>query len=281
MSTATKVKDKIYEDTSLLKALHKNYAVIEFTPEGNILCANDNFFKAMGYSENDVIGKHHRIFCDSDYAESLEYKKFWKDLSLGESKIGEFKRYTKDKRELWLSASYTPICDSEGKVIKVVKFAQDNTEKISRDFDFSGKINAIDRAQAIIEFNLDGVILSANENFLQTVGYTLDEIKGKHHKIFCDPEYVQSNEYKKFWQNLSAGKFSSGEYKRFGKNGEEVWINASYNPIFDGEGNPFKVVKFASNITEQKIKSSDYESKINAIDKSLAAIEFSPDGTIL
>lgn len=170
MSTATKKEINIYQDESLLCAIHDHYAVIEFTPDGHIIDANDNFFSAMGFSKEEVIGKHHQIFCDPEYAGSLEYKQFWKDLSEGKAKIGEFKRFTKGKELVWLSASYTPIYNEAKEVVKVVKFAQNKTEQILKSFDERGKVNAIGRAQAVIEFELDGTILDANENFCQTLG---------------------------------------------------------------------------------------------------------------
>lgn len=281
MTLAPLEKIDIYKDESLLKAIHDNYAVIEFTPDGIIIDANDNFFKAMGFSKEEVVGKHHKMFCDPQFVEEFEYKKFWKDLAEGKSKIGEFKRYTKDHKEVWLGASYTPIFDEGGKVVKVVKFAQDKTKEVTEKFDYEGKMKAIDRAQAVIEFDLEGNILWANENFLKTTGYRLHEIEGKHHRIFCDLKYSESPEYKKFWQKLGRGEFESGEYKRFSKDGKDVWINASYNPIFNAEGKPVKVVKFASDVTEQKLRSVDFEGQINAIDRSQATIEFTPTGEIL
>ncbi|MCF8060394.1 MAG: PAS domain-containing methyl-accepting chemotaxis protein [Bacteriovoracaceae bacterium] len=271
----------VKHDDSIEKAINANYAVIEFYPDGNIIHANELFVKAMGYSADQLNGKHHQIFCEPEYTKSLEYRQFWKDLADGKAKVGEFKRFKNSGEEVWLTASYTPIFDENNKVIKVIKFAQDNTDHILHNLDSNGKISAVDRSQAIIEFNLDGTIITANENFLKTVGYSLDDIKGVHHRIFCDPQYTKTPEYMSFWAKLGSGQYDAGEYKRLGKNGKEIWINASYNPILDNDGKAYKIVKFASDITVEKVRNADFEAKILAMDKSQAVIEFNLDGTII
>ncbi|WP_083194181.1 methyl-accepting chemotaxis protein [Leisingera sp. JC1] len=239
-------------NAGVLAALDRAQAIIEFTPDGKITNANENFLATVGYSLDEIVGQHHRMFCDPDYASSPEYQKFWADLAAGEFAAGEFKRFGKGGAEVWINASYNPILDAGGKTFKVVKFASDITEEKQRIAEQDGKMAAISRAQAMIEFELDGTILTANQNFLATVGYSMDEIRGQHHRMFCDPEYTSSPEYRKFWADLASGEFSAGEYKRFGKGGKEVWINASYNPVFNADGKPFKVVKFATNITAEK-----------------------------
>ncbi|UWQ78211.1 PAS domain S-box protein [Leisingera sp. S132] len=239
-------------NAGVLAALDRAQAIIEFTPDGKITNANGNFLATVGYALDEIVGQHHRMFCDPDYAGSPEYSKFWADLAAGEYAAGEFKRFGKGGAEVWINASYNPILDAGGKTFKVVKFASNITEEKQRTAEQDGKMAAISRAQAMIEFELDGTILTANQNFLATVGYSLDEIRGQHHRMFCDPEYTSSPEYRKFWADLASGEFSAGEYKRFGKGGKEVWINASYNPVFNADGKPFKVVKFATNITAEK-----------------------------
>lgn len=268
------------EQDGLLNALHRAQAVIEFNLDGTIVAANENFLKTVGYSLEEIQGKHHSMFCPKAYAASEEYRAFWQKLNNGEVHAGEFKRQGKNGKEVWINASYNPIFDEGGKPVKVVKFATDVTAAKLRNAEFEGKINAIGRAQAVIEFNLDGTILTANENFLNTVGYSMEEIRGKHHRMFCDESYALTPAYREFWERLAAGKFESAEYKRFGKGGREVWINASYNPIFDMDGRPFKVVKFATDITATKAKNAEYEGKINAISKAQAVIEFNLDGTV-
>jgi methyl-accepting chemotaxis protein len=262
-------------------AISKSQAVIEFNMDGTIITANPNFLEAMGYKLPEIAGKHHSIFMPGDARNSVEYRAFWADLNLGKYKAGEFKRVGKGGREVWIQASYNPILDASGKAVKVVKFASDITSQKIRNMEDAGKIAAIGRAQAVIEFNLDGTIITANENFLGALGYSLAEIAGKHHSMFVAPSERESRDYREFWAALNRGEFRSGEYKRFGKGGKEVWILASYNPILDDTGKPFKVVKFASDVTAEKLKAADFAGQIEAIGKSQAVIEFNMDGVVL
>ncbi len=270
------------EALSQLTALNRVQAVVEFKLDGTILTANDNFLKTMGYSLQEIQGRHHRLFCDPVFAASSEYHSFWNRLARGEFQAAEYKRLHKSGKEVWINASYNPVFDSTtGKPIKVIKFATDVTAAKLRNAEFEGKITAISKAQAIIEFNVDGTILTANENFLKAMGYSLDEVQGKHHRIFCEPTYSDSQEYQRFWAALARGEFQAAEYKRLHKSGKEVWINASYNPILDANGRPFKVVKFATDVTASKLRNAEFEGKMNAIDKTQAVIEFTPSGTVL
>ncbi|MFC3677011.1 methyl-accepting chemotaxis protein [Ferrovibrio xuzhouensis] len=234
-----------------ITAINRAQAVIEFALDGTIRDANENFLKVMGYSLAEIKGKHHSIFADPAFAQSAEYKAFWDKLRRGEYEAAQYKRIGKGGREVWLQASYNPILDRKGKPVKVVKFATDITEQKLQMADFEGQLAAIDKAQAVIQFNLDGTILEANENFLNALGYTLAEVKGKHHSIFVEPAYVQSPEYKGFWDKLRRGEYDAAQYKRIGKGGREVWIQASYNPIMDASGRPYKVVKYATDVTKQ------------------------------
>ncbi len=265
----------------IYQALDRVQAIIEFNLDGTIIKANDNFLAAVGYSLSEIQGEHHRMFCDSEYANSLPYKQFWEKLAKGSLEKGEFKRLRKDGSEIWINASYNPVLDAEGKPYKVIKFATDVTAQKLQNADYEGKVNAISKAQAVIEFDLHGNIQTANENFLGATGYSLNEIQGKHHRMFCEPEYANSPAYKEFWAKLGSGTYDAGEYKRITKAGKEIWINASYNPIMDASGKPFKVVKFATDITASKLRSADFEGKMAAISKAQAIIEFNLDGTIL
>ena len=197
----------------------------------------------------EILGKHHRLFVDPDYSGSQDYKEFWSKLGRGEFHSGEFRRIGACGREVWIQATYNPVLDSRGKVIGTIKVATDITEAKLQNAEFEGKVNAISRAQAVIEFTPKGEIITANDAFLQTIGYGLDEIRGKHHSLFVEPSYAQGAEYLDFWRKLNAGEFIASEFKRFGKNGREVWINASYNPIFDLNGRVVKIVKFATDVT--------------------------------
>ena len=264
-----------------LSAISLSQAVIEFDLNGYILNANDNFLDVMGYSLSEVVGQHHSMFAEPDYAKSEEYANFWSALNRGEFSSGEYKRLGKGGKEVWIQATYNPIFDKDNRPFKVVKYASDITQRKQQAADFQGQLDAISKSQAVIEFNMDGIILTANDNFLAAMGYALNEIQGKHHSIFAEPQHAKSEEYRSFWANLNAGKFSSGEFKRLAKGGREVWIQASYNPIFDLNGKPFKVVKYASDITQQKLQSANYEGQLQAISKSQAVIEFNMDGTII
>ncbi|VVE83964.1 methyl-accepting chemotaxis protein [Pandoraea sputorum] len=232
-------------------ALNRVQAVIEFDLQGRILHANENFLQTVGYRLDEIQGQHHRMFCEPDYTASNAYRDFWVKLGRGEFDSGEYKRLGKGGREVWIRASYNPVFDANGVAYKVIKFATDVTADRTRQAEFEGKVRAMDIAQAVIEFNLDGTVITANDNFLKTLGYSLDEIRGKHHRMFCEQDYVASNEYRDFWAKLNRGEFDAGRYKRLGRGGREIWIQATYNPILDANGRPYKVVKFATDITQQ------------------------------
>ena len=234
----------------MFSALNRSQAVIEFDLQGNILTANENFCRTVGYELSEIVGKHHRIFCEPEYVASQAYKDFWAKLGRGEFDAGEYRRIGKGSREVWIQATYNPLL-SNGKPYKVVKFATDVTATKLESANAIGKIEAISRAQAVIEFTPAGEILTANGNFLDVVGYRLDEIRGKHHSMFCEPAYTGSPAYREFWAKLASGQFVAEEFKRIGKGGRVVWIQASYNPIFDMNGRVFKVVKFATDITSR------------------------------
>jgi methyl-accepting chemotaxis protein len=234
-----------------LAAIDRVQAVIEFTLDGKIITANQNFLGTLGYMLDEIRGQHHSMFVDPAYRASPEYRMFWDKLARGEYDAGQYKRIAKGGKEVWIQASYNPIFDVNGKPFKVVKYAIDITEQKLANANYEGQLVAIGKAQAVIEFTLDGKILTANENFLNTLGYTLPEIQGRHHSMFADPAFASSPEYRGFWDKLGRGEHDAGQYKRIGKEGREIWIQASYNPIFDLSGKPFKVVKFATDVTEQ------------------------------
>jgi methyl-accepting chemotaxis protein len=262
-------------------AINRSQAVIEFAMDGTILTANQNFLNALGYRLEEIKGKHHSMFVPPDQRDSADYRAFWAALNRGEFQAAEYKRIAKGGREVWIEASYNPVMDGNNKPVKVVKVASDITQKKMRNLADAGKISAINRAQAVIEFNLDGTIVTANENFLKTLGYTLGEIQGKHHSMFVEQTEKDSAAYREFWAALNRGQYQAGEYKRLGKGGKEVWILASYNPVLDENGKPFGVVKFATDVTAQKLKNADLAGQIEAIGKSQAVIEFKLDGTII
>ncbi len=277
----TEARLQAVEFEGKIAAIHRSQAVIEFDLQGNVLWANDNFLDMTGYALDELRGRHHSLMCPADYARSPEYALLWNRLGQGTFDTGVYKRIRRDGRPIWIQASYNPILDSDGRPYKVVKFATDVTDAQLQAAEFEGKMAAIDRAQAVIEFDLHGTILDANENFLAALGYRLEEVRGKHHRIFCEPDDARSPGYRLFWEKLGRGDFDASLYKRRASDGRQVWIQATYNPILDAEGKPYKVVKFASDVTESQLRNSDYEGKVAAIDRSQAIAEFSLDGTVL
>jgi len=264
-----------------VEAISKSQAVIEFNLDGTIVTANENFLKTLGYSLSEIQGKHHSMFVEPAMRDSAAYREFWANLNRGQCQAAAFKRIGKGGKEVWIQASYNPMLDRNGKVSKVIKFATDITAEKLGSMEDAGMIAAISRAQAVIAFNLDGTIVTANENFLKTLGYSLGEIQGKHHSMFVEPATRDSAAYREFWASLNRGEYQAAEYKRIGKGGKEVWILASYNPILDEKGKPFKVVKFATDVTQQKLRTADLAGQIAAIGKSQAVIEFNMDGSVL
>lgn len=262
-------------------AISRSHAVIEFDLNGTVLDANDNFCQLLGYSQEEVVGQHHRMFCDPGYAGSQDYIRFWQKLSRGEHDSGEYRRVTKSGDDCWIQASYSPIFDLNGKPWKVVKSALDVTAERRINNDYRGKIEAIGRAQAVIEFDLEGNVLEANATFLEMMGYSLEEVRGKHHRIFCEPEVAQTREYENFWNTLARGEYQSGEFKRVGRSGKTVWIRATYNPILDLAGKPIKIVKFAVDVTEERLRTAEFEGQVAAVDRSQATIEFDLSGNVI
>lgn len=268
--TAQRAQQADYEGK--IAAIHRVQAVIEFDLVGGILDANANFLSTFGYERQEVVGQHHRMVCHPEFAATSEYAQLWERLGRGESTSGRFRRLSKDGRDIWLQASYNPILDVTGKPYKVVKFAVDITNDMTLAAETKGKIDAIGLSQAVIEFDMQGNILSANPNFLRTMGYTMAEIRGQHHSMFCEPGLVQSQAYRDFWADLGEGKFQSARYRRIGKHGAEVWIQATYNPILDVDGNPYKVVKYATDITAQVQRERAVAQKVNDITAVLRAM---------
>ncbi|NWE23176.1 PAS domain-containing methyl-accepting chemotaxis protein [Pseudomonas sp. P7548] len=237
------------QQASLLEAIERSMAVIEFDLHGTVLRANDNFLKTLGYRAEQILGQPHRMFCTPAFARSAEYNQLWTQLRNGQFQSGTFERVAGDGHSVWLEASYNPVRDETGQVIKVVKYAMDVTPRLQAESEANAKLGAIDRAMAVIEFNLDGTILTANANFLQRMGYSLAQIQGQHHRLFCKPELANSAAYTEFWKRLNQGELFNGQFERVDKHGQTVWLEANYNPVYDASGRLCKVVKFASDVT--------------------------------
>lgn len=264
-----------------IKALNLSNAIIEFDPEGNIIGANENFLMTMAYDLNDIVGQHHSLFCLRDYTQTAEYEQFWNYLREGNFYKGRVQRVTKDNFLVWLDVTYSPVIKND-KVHKIIKFATDVTEQVQREKENEGILSALDRSMAVIEFTPEDIILNANKNFLDTTGYYLEDIVGQHHKIFCETDYVKSQDYRSFWQRLSEGQFFSGQYKRLKRDRRIVWLEATYNPVFDENNDVVKIVKFAKDITPNIQRNKDDESNAVIAHKiSYDTEEFSKKGEIV
>lgn len=241
-----------------LNSLHDAIATIEFSPQGEILTANSLFLDRMGYNLAEIVGQHHQIFCPPDYVNSSQYREFWQRLRRGESFSDKFLRLAKHGRTVWLEAHYVPVKSASGQVIKIVKLGQDITSHITDAQEQQAMATAINRSMAQITFNLQGVVLNANTNFLNLMGYRADEIIGCHHSLFCLPEFKNSESYQKFWQELNSGEFVSGQFQRLTKQGNVVWLRATYNPVFNESGELYEVMKLAADVTAQ-VEQSQHE----------------------
>ncbi|MFC4174619.1 PAS domain-containing protein [Microvirga sp. GCM10011540] len=273
------------EGAGKLEALNRSQAIIEFSLDGTIIHANQNFLDAMGYRLEEIQGKHHGVFVDPQELGSAAYREFWASLKRGEYQKAEYRRFGKGGREIWIQASYNPILDRNGKPYKVIKFATDITGQKLQAVEYEGQIQAINRSQAVIEFDLDGNILTANQNFLDAMGYRLEEVRNRHHGMFVEPSHRGSQEYRDFWERLRRGEYQAAEYRRIGKGGREVWIQASYNPVFDAAGHPYKVIKFATDVTAQvneRMRRADIQrsiaTELTGITKAVADVTAQAEG---
>ncbi|MDE1161582.1 MAG: methyl-accepting chemotaxis protein [Acidobacteriaceae bacterium] len=279
VTTMPPASSKHSDSDAALAAIGRSQGIVEFNLDGTILTANTLFLNLVGYSQDEVSGRHHSMFVDPTEASGAEYRNFWESIRRGETRTGIFRRLGKNGKEIWLQGCYMPVLDAAGQPYKAVKIALDITTDMQRNVAYRGQVDAVSRTQAVIEFKLDGTIVNANENFLAAMGYSMDEIKGNHHRIFMDKSEASTSDYRAFWDALARGEYQHGEYKRIGKGGREVWIYGSYNPIFGASGKPERVVKFATEITETvrtrqehqaaqeatRQRALELEAKVNAI----------------
>ncbi|MDP3744953.1 MAG: PAS domain S-box protein [Methylotenera sp.] len=278
---ANKVKEQSTQYENQLTAISHSTGVIEFNMDGTVIAANDIFLNVLGYSLSEAVGQHHSHFVDAAYRTSPDYKTFWEKLNRGEAITGEFKRINKNGKEVWLQASYNPILCAAGKPYKVVQYATDITEQKIRNADFEGQIDAIGKSQGVVELSLDGMILKANAVYLNMLGYTEQEIVGKHVSMVMDPIFAKSSAYTTLWCKLAQGESDTGQYKRIAKDGKEVWIQSSNNPIYDLNGKPFKIVAYTVDITAQKLQAADNAGQLAAIDKIQGIVEFDLTGKVI
>lgn len=267
--------------TAKLEAIERCQAVVSFSVDGRIIDANEHFLSLMGYSLQEVAGKQHSMFVDTLERESQVYAAFWESLRSGQVNSGEFKRMAKSGQEVWLRASYSPVLDQRGRPVQIVKAAYDVTAEKMMLAEASGQIEAISRSQAVVQFSLDGTILGANKHFLSTLGYSLEEIEGRSHRMFVEERHANSSDYRAFWAALGKGEYRAGEFKRLGKGGRQVWIQATYNPILDASGRPFKIIKYATDITAAKMRAADMSGQVEAVSRSQAVIQFDLNGIVL
>ncbi len=232
-------------------AMSDAHGVAEFNLKGELLSANDAFFDIFNYTWSEVLGRDHRILCDQNYADSKAYREFWAAVSEGEAAYGEFQRFGKNGAEVWVDGGYAPIVSAYGKPTKIFAFFRDITDAKKMAMDYTNKVHAIDRNQAIIEFDLEGRVKTANMNFLHVMGYTLGEITGQHHSMFCDTDYVRSQEYRDFWAQLQDGSIRTGRFHRVGKFGRDVWLQSTYAQLKDSSGNLSGFVKYALDVTAE------------------------------
>lgn len=252
-----------------LAALDKVQAIIEFTPDGRVVDANPLFLATLGYRLDEIVGADHRIFLHPEDAASSDYAAFWAGLRAGQSDTGLYRRLAKDGSTVWLRSSYNPLIDHRGAVVGVIKYATDVTAQRVAAADMDSRLTAIDGAQATIEFALDGTILSANANFLRAMGYVREDVIGHHHRMFLDASEASSPAYAAFWEGLRAGRHHAALYRRVGRGGQVVWIQATYNPLLDANGLPTRVIKYATDITAQTLAAQTLQREVLSLSRTV------------
>jgi methyl-accepting chemotaxis protein len=265
-----------------LNAIEEAVAMIVFKPDGTVLRANDLFLQTLGFERHEVIGQHHRIFCDEKYAMSPAYQRHWNRLNLGESITDNIRRIRKDGEVVWLQGTYTPVLDKQGQVVEIVKIASVVTDRIIQAQEHQSLLTALNRSMAMITFSPTGIILDANDNMLNLMGYSLEDARGQAHSILCTPEFADSDDYRQHWLRLARGEFITGRFERQNRRGERVWLEASYNPIMDSEGRVLKVVKIAQDITRLMFQQQHEEEMVrNVHHLSLGTDKTAAQGTII
>lgn len=265
-----------------LSAIENAVAMIVFKPNGTVLRANDLFLKTMGFQRQEVIGQHHRLFCSPEYVVSPAYRKHWDMLNNGKPITDNIKRIRKDGEAVWLQGTYTPVMNKQGRVVEIVKIASVVTERITQAQEHQSLLSALNRSMAMITFDAHGKILAANDNMLKLMGYRIEEARGQAHAVLCPPEFAHSDDYRQHWRRLARGEFITGRFERVNRRGERVWLEASYNPILDDDGQVVKVVKIAQDITRQMIQQQHEEEMVrNAHHLSLDTDRTAAQGAVI
>ena len=268
------------EQLAVRRALDRSTAVVELSPEGVVLAANDNFSAVMGFAPGALVGQKHAALCEPDYVNSPVYHQFWADLRAGQYFRGRFKRRHQSGRVVWLEATYNPVLDEgSGKVTRIIKFAIDVTEQVEEAIRTTALVKAIERSMAVVEFTPDGTVLRANDNFLDLMGYGAGEVVGQHHRMFCEAGHAASPEYTAFWASLRSGRFVSGQFCRVTRRGEPIWLEASYNPVVDLDGKIERIVKTASDVTGRVLRyRAEQESAAMASEAAVETEKISSEG---
>ncbi len=269
------------ENEGILKAINTQMLTAEFTPEGILVMANNNFLNSMQYSLEAITGKHDEHFVAREIKATAGYKNVWKKLASGISEAGIFKRINSKGETVWLNGVYSPVLDAERAVTKVLLFASDVTAGQELMAENQGILNGINSTMATIEFSPDGVVMAANDNFLKTMKCSQEEIQGKHHQLFVPAEIRETDDYQTFWGRLASGISLSGVFERINGQGETIWLNAIYNPIFNANAEVVKILKFATDVTLEKEMVAENKGVLNGINATMATIEFTPQGEIL
>lgn len=256
----------------IISAIDSAYLYIEYDTDCKLLSANKNFLNTLGYTQSEVEGMHHSTFVEKEFSASHEYREIWEKLNNGENQSGTFKHIRKDGKEIWLQSVYAPVKNEMGRVQKIINIATDVTERKVVEINQNRQIDEINRTQAVIKFNNEGFVLEANKNFFVATGYSLEEIQGKHHSMFIDPEYKETVDYRQFWEKLNRGEFITDEFLRFGKGGKEVWMQATYTPAFDANGKVVSVTKFATDITARKRTEANLKRTLDAIENNASEL---------
>lgn len=273
------LEEQLLHERNLRNSLDRSMAIIELSPQGEILEANANFCGLVGYGIEELKQQRHALLCDSTYATSADYRAFWQRLQAGEFYQGRVPRLHKNGRMVWLEATYNPVINAIGKVERVIKFAVDVTANVEESARTVAMLNAIERSTAVIEFDPSGHVLRANDNFLHVMAYRSDQVVGQHHRKFCSSATTSDPAYAVFWDRLAHGEFVSGQFQRVDSQGREIWLEASYNPVFSPDGKILKVVKFATNITARVLAHREQkESTDAAYQVALETRDISQDG---